>query len=697
LAILEGRSKQALKQWLQQQSESFRDGVEIVAMDGFTGYKSATVETIDDVTTVMDPFHVVALAGEKLDRCRQRLQQETLGHRGRSQDPLYGIRRIARTRAALLTKKQWFRLLNVFDQDCHTPFAVSWEAYQRVIDAYQADQPAEGKKIMTRLITRLQSSVPTGLEELRSLGHTMKRRRDDILAFFDHPGGVERPNRGRQRPAGAPPRDSSRVPQHQQLHRSLPTRRGRVQTPDPLSSVKSRMSVAAAVGGFLFGFDSSVINGAVDSIQGDFALSKAAVGLVVAIALLACAVGAVLAGTLSDRWGRLKVMLLGAVLFFLSSIGAALASTVTLLVLWRIIGGLGIGIASVVAPAYIAEVAPRQIRGALASLQQLAITLGIFVALMSDFSLESAAGGADQVLWFGMEAWRWMFLVGAIPALVYGLLAFTLPESPRYLLAQGQVAQAREVFFRLVPPADLEYTMRELTHSIESEREKRTVSLRGPVLGLHGVVWVGIILSVLQQFVGINVIFYYSTSLWSSVGFTDASLISVYTAVTNVVVTLVAIALVDRLGRRPILLTGSVLMAVSLGLMALSFSFATTDAAGEVVLGAPWGPVALVAANVFVVGFGASWGPLVWVLLGEIFPSRIRGKALGVAAGAQWVANFLITVTFPSMSAWSLPVTYGFYSVMAACSFLFVWWKIPETKGMELEQAETLFSRAASK
>ncbi|WP_300593414.1 ISL3 family transposase [Microbacterium sp.] len=175
LAVVEGRSKQALKQWLQQQSESFRDGVEIVAMDGFTGYKSATVETIDDVTTVMDPFHVVALAGEKLDRCRQRLQQETLGHRGRSQDPLYGIRRIARTRAALLTKKQWFRLLNVFDQDCHTPFAVSWEAYQRVIDAYQADQPAEGKKIMTRLITSLQSSVPTGLEELRSLGHTMKR------------------------------------------------------------------------------------------------------------------------------------------------------------------------------------------------------------------------------------------------------------------------------------------------------------------------------------------------------------------------------------------------------------------------------------------------------------------------------------------------------------------------------------------
>ena len=188
LAVVEGRSKQALKQWLQQQSEAFRHGVEIVAMDGFTGYKSATIETINDVTTVMDPFHVVALAGEKLDRCRQRLQQETLGHRGRSGDPLYGIRRIARTRAALLTKKQWFRLLNVFDQDCHTPFAVSWEAYQRIIDAYRAPTAVEGKQIMTALIDTLKSGLPAALEEIRTLGRTLHRRRDDILAFFDHPG-----------------------------------------------------------------------------------------------------------------------------------------------------------------------------------------------------------------------------------------------------------------------------------------------------------------------------------------------------------------------------------------------------------------------------------------------------------------------------------------------------------------------------
>ncbi|WP_194411118.1 sugar porter family MFS transporter [Microbacterium cremeum] len=458
------------------------------------------------------------------------------------------------------------------------------------------------------------------------------------------------------------------------------------------------LSVAAAVGGFLFGFDSSVINGAVDSISQDFALNDVITGFVVAVALLGCAAGAVIAGNLSDRWGRLRVMFLGAVLFFASSLGAGLAFAVWDLALWRVIGGLGIGIASVVAPAYIAEVAPRQIRGGLASLQQLAITLGIFTALLSDALLANTAGGADSVLWLGLEAWRWMFIVGVVPAAVYGILSFTVPESPRYLIAKGRMDEAREIFARLVPPADLDHTIRDLQTTIETDRKNAGVSIRGPVLGLQRIVWVGVILSVFQQFVGINVIFYYSTSLWQSVGFDESNsfTISVLTSVTNVLVTLVAIFLVDRIGRKPILLTGSVLMTLSLALMALSFVFATTDAEGEVSLGAPWGPLALVAANVFVVGFGASWGPLVWVLLGEIFPSRIRGKALGVAAGAQWIANFLVTISFPAMSAWSLPLTYGMYAVFAALSFVYVAWRVPETKGMDIEQTETLFTRKAA-
>ncbi len=452
------------------------------------------------------------------------------------------------------------------------------------------------------------------------------------------------------------------------------------------------LALAAAVGGFLFGFDSSVINGAVDSIQSDFGLNSVITGFVVAIALLGCAVGAVIAGNLADRWGRLRVMLLGAILFFASSLGAGLAFSVWDLAFWRIIGGLGIGIASVVAPAYIAEIAPRQIRGGLASLQQLAITLGIFVALLSDAVFAWSAGTANSPFWFGLDAWRWMFIVGVIPAAVYGILSFTVPESPRFLIAKGRAAEARAVFATLMPDSELDTTMKELTETIEADRRNAGVSLRGPVFGLQGIVWTGIILSVFQQFVGINVIFYYSTTLWQSVGFAESSSfgISVVTGIVNVLVTLIAIFLVDKWGRKPILLTGSVMMTVSLGFMALCFAFSVTNASGAVTLPAPWGPIALVAANVFVIGFGASWGPLVWVLLGEIFPNRIRGKALGIAAAAQWLTNFAITETFPALSSFSLAFTYGLYTFFALLSFVFVFFAVPETKGRSLESMDDL-------
>lgn len=452
------------------------------------------------------------------------------------------------------------------------------------------------------------------------------------------------------------------------------------------------LSISAAVGGFLFGFDSSVVNGAVDAIQGNYAMNDALTGFAVAIALIGCAVGAVLAGTLSDRFGRLKVMQIGAVIFLISSIGTGLTFSVTDLILWRVLGGIGIGIASVVAPAYIAEVAPRQIRGTLGSLQQLAITLGIFAALLSDAVFADAAGGAANELWFGLEAWRWMFIAGVVPAIVYGVLSFTMPESPRYLLAQGREEEARKIFAQIIPPADLEKSVNELTNAIEADKNNKNVSLRGKTFGLAPVVWIGIILSMFQQFVGINVIFYYSTTLWTAVGFaeSDSMTISVATSIVNVLVTIVAILLVDRIGRKPILLTGSLVMALSLGAMALAFSFSET-VNGVMTLPGAWGTIALVAANLFVIGFGASWGPLVWVLLGEIFPSRIRGKALGVAAGAQWIANFIVTVSFPSMSTWNLGMTYGMYALFALLSFFFVLVKVPETKGMELEAAETLF------
>ncbi|OFI37031.1 MFS transporter [Arthrobacter sp. SW1] len=453
------------------------------------------------------------------------------------------------------------------------------------------------------------------------------------------------------------------------------------------------LAVAGAVGGFLFGFDSSVVNGAVDAMKDEFALSEAVTGFAVAIALVGCAAGAYLAGKVADRHGRIPAMKLGALLFLVSSVGTGLAFGVWDLIFWRLVGGLGIGLASVIAPAYISEISPRQIRGRLASLQQLAITSGIFAALLSDALLATSAGGAHHDFWLGLEAWRWMFIACALPAAVYGVIAYTLPESPHFLVLNGKEDAARKTFDALMPGDDTERHIREIRESIQQDQlSARKGSLRGKAFGLQPVVWIGIILSVLQQFVGINVIFYYSTTLWKAVGFQekDSLTISVATSITNILVTLVAIALVDRIGRRPILLAGSIGMAASLGAMAVAFSTATGSGA-DISLPGAWGPVALVAANLFVVSFGVSWGPLVWVLLGEIFPSRIRGRALGLAAAAQWVANFAITLSFPVMAAGSLPLTYGMYALFAAASFFFVMFKVPETNGMSLEQAETLF------
>lgn len=458
------------------------------------------------------------------------------------------------------------------------------------------------------------------------------------------------------------------------------------------------LAAAGAVGGFLFGFDSSVVNGAVDAIQDEFALSAAVTGFAVASALLGCALGAELAGRLADRFGRIPVMILGAVLFLVSSLGAGFAFGVVDLIFWRVLGGVGIGIASVVAPAYIAEISPSAIRGRLASLQQLAIVFGIFAALLSDALFAAAAGGADQPFWFGLEAWRWMFLACAVPSIAYGVIALLLPESPRYLVKAGREKQAEEVLER-IGTADPAKAVADITGSLHKDQVAEAQgTLRGSVLGLKGIVWIGILLSVFQQFVGINVIFYYSTTLWKAVGFdeSDSFTISVFTSVTNIVVTFIAIALVDKVGRRPLLLIGSTGMAVTLATMAVAFANSVTID-GEVSLPGAWGPIALVAANLFVVAFGFSWGPLVWVLLGEIFPNSIRGRALGLAAAAQWIANFLITVSFPAMSEFSLFWTYAMYAGFAVLSFIFVLWKVPETKGMALEDSEAVFAAGTSR
>ncbi len=451
------------------------------------------------------------------------------------------------------------------------------------------------------------------------------------------------------------------------------------------------VTVAAAVGGFLFGFDSSVINGAVDSIQDNFALSSFVTGFAVAIALLGCAVGAWFAGRLADSWGRKRVMLLGSALFVISSIGSGLAFSVPDLMLWRVLGGLGIGIASVIAPTYISEIAPARYRGALASLQQLAITLGIFAALLSDAVLQNAAGGASNELWWNLEAWRWMFLVGVAPAVLYGVLALTIPESPRYLVGKDMDEEAAAVLANVTGELRPDERVREIRLTLRRESKASFGDIRGPVFGLQPLVWVGITMAVFQQFVGINAIFYYSTTLWKSVGFTEnqSFTTSVITAVINVVMTFVAILFVDKIGRRPLLMTGSIGMFVSLLLAAIAFSQAVGNGE-DVELPAPWGALALVGANAFVIFFAATWGPIMWVMLGEMFPNRMRAVALGISTAANWIANFTVTLAFPPLtSAVGLWFLYGPFAFFALLSFFFVKAKIPETKGMELEEMQS--------
>ncbi|MGH8154489.1 MAG: sugar porter family MFS transporter [Rhodanobacteraceae bacterium] len=449
------------------------------------------------------------------------------------------------------------------------------------------------------------------------------------------------------------------------------------------------ISAAAALGGFLFGFDTAVINGAVDALRHAFGLSAALTGIAVSCALLGSAVGAWYAGRLADRIGRVHTMHVAAVLLAIGAIGAGLAGSVALLIVFRLIAGLGVGVASVVAPAYIAEISPASVRGRLASLQQLAIVLGIFIALLSDFVLADAAGAAEAPLWAGLGAWRWMFLVGVIPAAIYGGLATLVPESPRYLVARGRSDDALAVLRRVLglgsEPA-LRQKLSDIERTLRREHKPVWRDLLGGGAGFLPVVWIGIILSIFQQFVGINVIFYYSSTLWQAVGFSEANAFqeTVITSIINVVVTLVAIALVDRVGRKPLLVTGSAGMVAMLGLMAWCFAQASGTGT-HLSLPAPWNVVALFAANAYVVFFGVSWGPVVWVLLGEMFPNRIRAMALAVAAAAQWLANFAITSSFPVMAQSSLTFSYGLYAFFAALSLLFVLRYVRETRGVELE------------
>ncbi|MEU1819555.1 sugar porter family MFS transporter [Streptomyces roseifaciens] len=459
---------------------------------------------------------------------------------------------------------------------------------------------------------------------------------------------------------------------------------GRKAQPDHLGHVIF-ITAAAAMGGFLFGYDSSVINGAVEGIRGKYDIGSAALAQVIAIALIGCAIGAATAGRLADRIGRIRVMQISATLFTISAVGSALPFALWDLAFWRILGGIAIGMASVIGPAYIAEVSPPAYRGRLGSFQQAAIVVGIAVSQLVNWGILNLADGDQRGHLLGIEAWQLMLGVMVVPAVLYGLLSFAIPESPRFLISVGKVDKAKSVLADVEGhTVDLDKRVAEIELAMHSEEKSTFKDLLGGKAGLLPIVWVGIGLSVFQQLVGINVAFYYSATLWQSVGIdpSDSFLYSFTTSIINIVGTVIAMIFVDRIGRKPLALVGSAGMAISLALEAWAFSAQAADGS----LPTTQGTVALVAAHAFVLFFALSWGVVVWVFLGEMFPNRIRAAALGVAASAQWVANWVITASFPSLSDWNLSGTYVIYAVFAVLSIPFVLKYVKETKGKALEE-----------
>ena len=478
-----------------------------------------------------------------------------------------------------------------------------------------------------------------------------------------------------------------------------------------LNSQVVLLTLIATLGGLLFGYDTAVINGAVDSLKAYFidprfadladpAQANAAnslLGFVVSSALIGCIVGGLIGGWVSTHIGRKRGLIIAAVLFLISALGAAAPEFpfapighggpgfMANFVFYRILGGIGVGLASMLSPMYIAEIAPPKVRGNLVAWNQFAIIFGMLVIYFVNFGI-SKAGSGDA--WLNSIGWRYMFLSGTIPAVLFLALLFLVPETPRFLMLKGDEAGARAVLARLVTPEEGESELSEIRASLNEHHSGKMFSF-GVLL-----IFIGITLSVFQQFVGINVVLYYATDIFKGMGMTtNASLLqTIIVGAVNLVFTVVAILSVDRFGRRPLMIIGALVMAVSMISLGVDFW-----------LGGK-GMVALVAMLTYTAGFAVSWGPVTWVLLSEIFPNQIRGKAMAVAVAAQWIANYLVSWSFPILdkNPWLVDhfkhgFAYWIYGVMGILAAIFMATVVPETKGRSLEQMQALWHVAGEK
>lgn len=462
-------------------------------------------------------------------------------------------------------------------------------------------------------------------------------------------------------------------------------------TPKPMQMQVNMKFIAAitfvaTLGGLLFGYDTAVISGAEKSIQAYLitsqGLSSLVHGATTSSALIGCIIGGAIAGIFSRKFGRKKSLMIAAALFFVSALGSGYPEflfftkgepTIGLLVMfnfYRIIGGIGVGLASAVCPMYIGEIAPAHLRGRLVSLNQFTIIFGMLVVYFVNYGIAKG----QTIEWINDMGWRQMFLSEAIPAGLFGILLFFVPETPRYLALTNKDDSALAVLTKINGVDKAKEIFAEIKNTVE--HHSSNIFAFGKT-----VIIIGILLSVFQQFVGINVALYYAPRIFESMGAAkDASMLqTVVMGLINVIFTVVAILTVDRWGRKPLLMVGSIGMAVGMfAIAALSYL--------QII-----GISTLVFIMIYTASFMMSWGPICWVLISEIFPNKIRGAAVAVAVAAQWAANYFISSTYPFMIEYSGAVTYGFYGIMSILSFVFVWKMVPETKGKTLEEMEKIW------